>query len=147
MRGDYLHTRVLVAQMANLLRLFCAIVKLEHYTRLGESFGYVDILACLGSYRIVCEAELSPDRVHKDVEKALALRANLLLIVVPEKRLCEGVKRRLKELPADKIRSSELEIWVLPLGPALQRLRERCLLMTGRNVPTTSSHQIEGERA
>lgn len=141
MRGDFLHTRVLVAQVAELLYAFGAVVHLEHYTRMEGSFGYVDILARLGSYTIVCEAELSPDRAPKDVEKARALNADLLLIVVPQKRVGEAIDRRLKELPTRDIRSSGLEIWVLPLGPALQRLRKRCLLKTGLNVHTTSRQQ------
>ena len=140
MRGDYLHTRVLVAQIVNLLRVFGAVVHREHYMRLGESFGYADVLARLGSYTIVCEAELSPDRARKDVEKAVALRADLLLIVVPNKRLEVSVNKHLRACNTDLDAPDWLEIWVLPLGPALQRLRERCHLMTGLNVPTTSSH-------
>lgn len=141
MRGEFLHTRVLVSRIEDLLREFGAQLHREHYTRLEESYGYVDLLATLGPYTIVCEAELSADRAVKDVAKALALKADLLVIVVPRKQVAEAIRRRLHALPAEDLPPSGLEIWVLPLGPALQRLRNRCLLKTGLNVPSTSGHQ------
>jgi len=139
-RGRFLHNDVLVAPVAALLREYGVQSQLEHATESGRGTTFVDLLAVRESLRLVCEAELSPDRVWNDVNKAVSLEANLLLIVVPNARIARRVRRRLSRLTVPMIPES-LDIWILPLGPALQRLREKLSLMTRVNVPRTLSHQ------
>ncbi len=144
MRGAFLHTDVLVARVEELLRGFGARVCREYAVSGGRRSGFIDLFAVLHTHRIACEAELSADRVVNDVAKATAARADLLLIVTPERRIARAVAKRLDKAgiaTADEC----LEVWVLPLGVALKRLRNRCHLMTPVNVPTTSRHQTSGD--
>ncbi len=100
----------------------------------------IDLFIEYRSHRIAIEAETSPDRVVNDVAKAVAVRATLLLIITPERRIAKAVRRRLNR-PNSPGASDELEVWVLPLGQALQRIKNCFPLMTPPNVQATSSLQ------
>lgn len=141
MRGQFLHNDILVAPIAALLREYGVRSQLEYAIESGRGVGFVDLFAVQESFRLVCEAELSPDRVWNDIRKAVALQADLLLIVVPTVRMARRIRRRLQH-PRCPAAPENLDIWILPLGPALQRLREMMSLMTRVNVSRTLSHQI-----
>lgn len=143
MRGGFLHNQVLIAPLAALLAEWGWKVSLEHRTGPGRGAGYVDLFAERDGDRTVIEAELSADRVARDLHKANALRVTLLVIVVPDQRTANAVERKLQGLPSGD-GSTISEVWCLPLGLARQRLTQRCRLMTARNVSPNNKSEITG---
>ena len=119
MKGRFLHNRVLIEPLAEYFRLRGVSVLPEYPIRPGRSAPAVDLY--VPAYRLVIEAELTVDRVLNDRAKALALQVNMLLIVTPTRRVADAAKRRLNEAAGDEKTIVE---WILPVGPALQRIRD-----------------------
>lgn len=142
MRGGFLHNRVLVEAIALLLLELGAPFQLEYPVRLADSVGFADVFAVHGSLRIVCEIELTADRVWNDVAKAVALQANLLLIVTPTGAVARRIRKCLRYSATQSV-PGELEICVLPFGKALQWLRNKLSLMTAVNVRQTTNQQFD----
>jgi len=148
-RGHFVHNDVLLDPAVRLLRQHGADVHSEHPIALGSAWGSVDSFAIWRSLRIVIEAELSPERVAKDVTKAVALEADLLLIIVPNWRVARGARKKLEKLgvPAP----SQMEFWILPLGTAMKRLRDLMSLLdspeclTDINTLNLARRAMEGE--
>ncbi len=136
MRGGFVHNRVLVARVAAFFLLLTDRVYLEHPVGSGRHAGFADLFVLFGSHRIVCEAELSADRIHRDVRKAELLEATRLLIVVPRPPLVRAVHRRLAQLAPVRF-----EIWVGTLGVILKRLSDVFAIKDAVNVRVSSSHQ------
>ncbi|MCG8404184.1 MAG: hypothetical protein MI923_03190 [Phycisphaerales bacterium] len=137
MRGGFLHNRVLLEPPERFLLERGASVKHEFPTAPGRDAGFVDLFAEYESRRIVVEAELTPARVVNDVAKAVALNANLLLIIVPTRSVAKAANKRLSAIE----RPEGLTICCEPLGTAMKALRDFCSLMTVSNVPLSLSHK------
>ena len=123
MRGSHLHNEVLIGPLARAFESFGATTHRESYVNAGGVVGAVDLLMEQPQIRIAIEAELSTRRVGRDVQKAVAVRADELWIVVPTVRLVRNVRRKLATLPTTP---SWLDVFVLTQGQALQRVTE-CL--------------------
>ncbi|GEM_PF-2578436 len=121
MRGGFLHNHILLDPIEDLLMQLGAATRREHYVRSAGSAGFIDLTATLGQHRIACEAELAADRVSSDLRKAQAWAATLLVIVVPTRRVAQSAQRAVNAAPGTRPVGG---VWVLPLGPALTRLRD-----------------------
>ena len=119
MRGTYLHNRVLVSQISQLLRSCGVTVHAEHH--LGAGLGFADLFAQRDGVRVLIEIERSPARVGNDIAKAVAARVPFLLIVTPDARLARACTRRIGRLGPTP---SSLTVHVFPFGTALLRLQE-----------------------
>jgi len=144
MRGDYVHNVLLVRPVAKALLLIGAIVRFEYPISSGRHPFFVDLFATLDSHRIVCEAENSPRRIARDLEKARLLRARLLLFLVPTPAVAAAVKRRIASLNAGSWPDG-CAIRVLTLPAALQLLMNKSQLKSLLNVAMTLRHQIKSE--
>jgi len=121
MRGGFLHNTALLNPIEAYLRRRGAQTCREYPVQNSITRGAIDLVATWNDAVIAIEAELTPDRVVRDVHKAHAIEADLLVIVVPTRRVAAAVIRRLR-LNCNHARK-DLPVWVLPLGPALERLR------------------------
>lgn len=105
----------------------------EHFVRLGEWHGYIDLLIKHGLLLIANEAENDSRRVENDVRKAVALRATHLLIVTPTAAVARACERKLAGIP---IPAGGPKVLVCTLGTALHRLAA-LLASTGPGKLTT----------
>ncbi|MEM9419893.1 MAG: hypothetical protein AAGA25_12705 [Planctomycetota bacterium] len=81
----------------------------------------IDLFATRGDQRLAIEAEMSPDRVLPgDVGKAFAVRATLLFIGTPNRRVADACTRRIK---GSDINLGDLVVLSRPLGPFMTRLK------------------------
>lgn len=119
MRGTYLHNRVLVGQIAQLLRNRRVTVSTEHH--IGPGLGFADLVAQRDGVRLLIEVERSPARVGNDIAKAVAARAPFLFIVTPDARIARACSRRIARLGPTP---SSLTVHVFPFGTALLKLQE-----------------------
>jgi hypothetical protein len=85
----------------------------------GIRLGFIDLLADKGPRRIVIEAELTPRRVTRDVEKADAVRASELWIVVPTGHVRRAVERLLRHTGRPQ---TDLRVHVLTVPQAIALL-------------------------
>lgn len=136
-RGGFLHGRVLLAPIEAWVDELGGVGYREFPTKPGRDAGFIDLWITTGTERIACEAELTADRVAGDVAKAKASNATLLLIVVPTAQVARSIRKRLKNLTAQTT-DCGFDIWVLPLGVALERLANSSRFRTSRNVSETS---------
>lgn len=141
MRGGFVHNRILIAALAAFFHQIGAQMRFEHRVGQGRRAGYVDLVVDIGDTRIVCEVELTPDRVPNDVAKAIALKAKLLLIVAPTGAIARRIRRRLRAMKLH-LAAAELEVQVAPLGIALKRLTNFCQLKSIVNVSQTLSREM-----
>lgn len=142
MRGGYLHNTVLLNPIEAYLRRADAQTRREYPVQKNATRGAIDLVATWDDALIAIEAELTPDRVVRDVQKALAARAGLLVIVVPTRRVAAAAIRRLR-LNCNPTRK-DLPVWVLPLGPALERLRRLFPLFSTLNPGIERNSQTGG---
>lgn len=140
-RGGYLHNDISVDQLDAAWRSIGASTRREIaiFDAQGKIFGYTDLLARLGPYLIAVEVELSPKRVARDLEKALALAATELWIVAPNVRVRRSIHRSLQRLGPEPKHGI---VFVLTLGQALQRVRHCFSMFSGVNA---GEKQIETE--
>ena len=122
MRGGFLHNSILLNPIETHFLQLGAEVRREHRTESSGFLGFVDLFVLLGVHRLVFEAELSADRVHRDVSKAIQLEATQLLIVVPCSRLVRSIRRRLR--PHERTRNG-MRVSVLTLGGVLHQVRHQ----------------------
>lgn len=120
MRGGFLHNQVLLDPVEDLLRQLGTTTHREYAVRVAGSIGFIDLVAEFDQHKIACEAELTPDRIAADLRKAEACEATLLLILVPHRRIAQRVQRALDQAEGTRPPGG---VWVLPLGPAMARLR------------------------
>jgi len=123
MRGGYVHNKVLIPSVVCHCRAAGAIVLLEHPVQADRRKGAVDLLAQLGPKRLVMEVENSCRRVCWDVEKARALGANALIILVPDGRVASACRREVRRLLAASS-PQEFCICILTLGSVHQWLNK-----------------------
>ena len=124
----YLHNDVLINPLDEAFRSFGATTRRESYVNNDGVLGAVDLLVDQPHVRIAIEAELSSKRIHGDLRKAVAVRADELWIVVPTVRHVRSVRRKLATLPPPPI---WLDVFVLTQGQALQRVTNCLSLITG----------------
>jgi len=122
MRGGFLHNHVLLDPIEAHFRGLGASTAREHLVRSAAFAGFIDLFIQHGAHRIACEAELTPERIDRDLRKAELAQATLLLIVVPHRRVAQSVLRKLNR---SYLPYPPAGVWVLPLGPAIERLA-RC---------------------
>jgi len=89
---------------------------------IDDRFGFIDLFTVYRGQRIAIEAERSAARIMNDLIKASAASAALLVIIVPNHRIQRAINRHLHEVVIDDF---DFELWVLPLGPAIYRIKKR----------------------
>lgn len=119
MRGGFIHSRVIADELASGLRDLGARVETEYPVRRGSRSPAVDIYAVLSGIRIVCEIELGPRRVFKDLQKAQELDADWLLVVAATPAQTAAIRRCL-----EGVQESRVQVRVMPFGAALRFLSE-----------------------
>jgi hypothetical protein len=148
-QGGFLTRQCLIAPIANVGLELDATIFPEHTVKLAQTVGFIDLRIDLGPLRIAVEAELNPNFRHlqNDLCKALALPAHLLLVDVPNWQTCrtgrKAMARLLEQsrkngLPADL----EPAILILPVGPAIQQLRQLKDLVTRSLSDGSQNHKI-----
>lgn len=140
MRGRFLHNKVILAQVEEKFRELGASVFQEYPAKTGKRTRFVDLFVLLNGVRVVCEAELSFARILNDVAKAIALDADLLLIIVSTSAACRKTQKQLKKtvtaLPG-------FTISILPLGVAIKRLKDQKSFLTLLNVQNWKTIQLK----
>lgn len=121
--AGFVHEVVLLPPIEACLIGLGARTSREHHAGPGREAGYVDLYAEWPNFSACIEAEMTSRRVLGDVKKAILLKADLLLIVVPDCSVRASCRRRLKAI-LGKNGDPKIEIWVLTLKPAIQRLTE-----------------------
>ncbi len=120
MRGDFFHNEM-VRRLRQVAEGCGATVGMECLVRLDQDrFGYTDMVIRKGGFLAVCEPEQSGRRAGKDLRKASAMGANLLLIATADARTAEACRRELRRHPQ---LDAKLKVIVCPLGAALEILR------------------------
>jgi hypothetical protein len=119
MRGGFIHNEIIIAALATAFESRSWSTDFETPVRLADGRGFVDLTAERDGHCIAVEAELSPTRIARDLEKAEALRANELWIVTPNARVRSAVRRSLfcADSPGQRAR-----VFVLTQGQALSRV-------------------------
>jgi len=140
MRGGFLHNRVLVDRLDAAFQAVGASTRLEFPTGPTSPRGFVDILATLGSVRVVCEAELRANRVAWAVQKAVWLDVDYLLIVAPDRPTVRAIRARFDNL------GTELDVeppreFILTLGQALQWVSNCFPFLTPRNASAPANKE------
>ena len=136
MRGGFPHNRILADRLERAALAAGATVDTEHRVALRQSVGFIDLLVVLDRRRIAIEVECSAHRVDKDVAKARAAQADLLLIVTPDSRIADACVRKLRRLGLLEA-SSGPTIKVCTLPVALQELAN----FSGTKVPVNTQRQ------
>jgi len=131
-KGGYLH-RAMARELVATLERLGARVWTEYPAGPGRRASAVDIYAELGGLRLVCEIELGPRRVLKDVRKAEVLEANLLLIVAPTATATRAIRHRLRTSTESRVR-----VRVLPYGLSLKHLSQVFAVECGRDKKTSN---------
>ena len=122
MRGGWLHNQI-VQRLASVLLALGWQVFVEHPIRVASRVLFADVYADNGSHTLLLEVELSPDRVHADIEKAIGAEADVLWIVTPEPRLTSAIHRKAVTC-CNNLRVTNLRIRVCTYGVAVQRLTD-----------------------
>jgi hypothetical protein len=125
MRGKFLHNKVIIAALLLALSALGYQVLVEHPVRPGQRPPCVDMFVIVRDKRIVLEAERSTARLGKDLAKAHALAADLLLIIVPHSRLRARMTSALERLVGPG-RYAAPVVQVLTLGTALRWVSNNC---------------------
>ncbi len=128
MRGGFVHNRVLVGRLEAAFRAAGAETLREYPTGPAAPRGFVDLYVTKNGVVVVCEAELRATRATLAVEKAMALDANVLLLVVPRQTVARATVARL----GDHVREQHPAIFVLTLGAALQWVARCFPFLTAR---------------
>lgn len=142
MRGGFVHNKVLLDSIDALLRRAGAQTQREVHVHRDGLRGAIDLVATMSDTKLAIEAELTPARVVRDVEKARAIEADLLVIVAPTRRIADAIVRRLHAAGVDL--SSAPAVCVLPLGPALEQLRRSFPFHSASNPGTETNPQFGG---
>jgi len=121
MRGEFWHKEILARRLRQTAEACGATVQVEVTVRVNDVPHYIDLLFEKGGRRFVAEPEQTSRRVHNDVAKAVAVGAELLLIVTSDAPTAHACQRRLQRLP---IANANLKVIACPLGAALEILRQ-----------------------
>jgi hypothetical protein len=146
-RGGFLTRKCLLEPVGQACRELGGTVSAEYPVRLGQTRGYVDLWVNLGPCPVAIEGELGIKRLENDLHKALALRALLLLIVVPNWAACRSARKAMARILELRRRSgltapTDPVVLILPVGPAIQRLRQINDFVTRSLSDLSQNHKI-----
>ena len=125
MNGETPHEHYMLEPLEQDLKRHGATVTRQMKSRSGPGGGYADLFARMGSIRLVIEVEMTSRRIANDLIKAADLDA-WLWVVVPNGKVAQAVRRRLKRL---HVRPREPWIFVLTLPQALQQITNYCSIV------------------
>ena len=131
MRGGYVHNSVLADSIKQKALQLGVQVECEVTIEVERRILYGDLLIQGEDKRILVEVEMSSKRIDKDLVKATALKVCEVWIVVPNPKVAELVRRKIKQL---MIVPGVTRLFILLLPQALQRLEELFELNSGSNV-------------
>ncbi len=145
-RGSSIHNEAMVRHLLRAVTSTGARVRVEAY--LGPNVGYADLLAELGSLRVIVEAERTHRRVLADLRKARTIGATHLVIATSTARVAASVLRRLQD---EKKSPRDPCIVVRPLALAAQALTDlfsripggECQAEINATNPAPSSRPLE----
>ena len=92
----------------------------EQPAQTEDGIGFIDLVVRNHSTTVAMEVERSNRRILGDLEKAAALPADLLIIVVPNPQVKRLVKKRLRQINKCK----KVPTFVACLPEAITRLRD-----------------------
>ena len=118
---SFLHRDVLLAGPENALRCRGAMVRREFPTGTGRRCGRIDLVAKVHSYCLAIEVELTAHRVANDVNKAVAIGADELWIIAPNRRVAAALRRKLNRL---QLGPATPPVSILLLGQVAKRVNE-----------------------
>ena len=111
--------RFLVDEMYNECEMLGASASPEYAVHTEDSVGFIDVAAWDEAMFLAIEIERSSRRIEADIDKAIAVQADELIIVVPNPYVKRYVKKRIQQRMPHK----SMEIFVGCLPEALKRLR------------------------
>ena len=111
MRGGYLHNTILLDPIEALFRQADAQTRREYPVQNVTTRGAIDLVATWNGNLVAVEAERKAERTAHDVQKARAAGADLLVIVVPNRRIASAVMRHLNE--NEVLTDCDVPVWVL----------------------------------
>ena len=107
MRGGFIHNDVLVYGLVRLFEAEGWSCDTEVPVRMGESIGFIDLVAELDGFCIAVEAEMSVRRIDWDLQKAQSLGATELWVVTPNASVAGAVRRALRRMDVHIARDDE----------------------------------------
>jgi len=132
MNCGFCHEEILVRRLRKVAEECGATVHSEQPVRMDGTVSYADLVMTKDGRITVCEPEQSRHRVSNDVRKAVAIGAQLLLIVTPDSLTAQSCRRQLRRCPP---LDAKLKVIVCPLGSALEILRQT--LSAGSSRPAS----------
>lgn len=132
MGRGWLHDHVLLGPFVAAALLMGFVARREFRVNVEGHLGVIDLLIERGDWRIAVEAERTVDRVLKDLRKAEAIHADLLVILVSHTHLGQAVRRKFIRHDVSLRRRNHC-IWISPPRLALQRLTTFMSFMTSRS--------------
>lgn len=136
MTGDLSHNDILVGRLRQVAEACGATTYSGQPVQIGDTTCYADRVMEKDGRRIVGAAERSSHRVDNDVRKAVALGAQLLLIVTPDSLAAHKCRRQLRRHPP---LAAKVKVIACPLGAALEILRQ--VLDASRSQPAPGAPQ------
>jgi len=118
MKGKHIHENML-NKLNTVLTAIGTQPEQQVQVQVGERRCYADLVAELGGRRLVIEAEMSSQRIDGDLQKALALQATWLWIVVPNNRVKRSVRAKLRRL---NVPEQPPHLAIYTISQAVQRL-------------------------
>jgi len=120
-RGDLSHNDILFGRLRQVAEACGATIYSDQTVQTGDTTCYADLVLEKDGRRIIGAAEQSYRRVDHDVRKAVALGAQLLLIVTPDSLTAQRCRRKLRRHPP---LAAKIKVIACPLGAALEILRQ-----------------------
>jgi len=135
MRGDTWHNDIQVARLRQVAEECGATVRVEEPVKIGGVVHYADLTVRKNGILGLCEPEGGPARVGNDLQKAIALGADYLLISTLDATTAQACRRKLRRLPRPL---PKLKVFICPLGAALEILRS---LLSAQPAQTATATQ------
>lgn len=132
MRGDPSPNTVPADRLRRVAEECGASVCAEQSVRVGKTNCYAELVFEKDGRRIVGKVEPSCRQARKEVDTAVALDAQLLLIVTPDAPTAHACRRQLRRHPHV---GSRLNVIACPLGAALEILRQTLTPPRGPAAP------------
>jgi hypothetical protein len=129
-KADLSHNDILVGRLRQVAEASGATVYSEQPVRIGDTACYAGLVVEKDGRHIVGVAKQSYRRVDNDVRKAVALGAQLLLIVTPDSFTAQKCRRQLSRHPP---LAAKTTVIACTLGAALEILRQA--LDASRSLP------------
>ncbi len=94
MKSGFIHNDVLLRTAEHRFRELGAQTCREYLVHVRGHCGFIDLRVDFPSFPIACEAETTPRRIQWDKEKARAMGAGTLLILVPTGRVARACRTK-----------------------------------------------------